>query len=161
MSSRTSPLPTPTTIATTSLTKKILLRTCQVATKTEDSLVFSWEGRHLPFLFHFLFQTFLLDIYFHFLRLIFQVSLSSWSFIYMFAIYIPSSPLFQVYTLMPSGNFPLFAKTLPRCDVFALHDTFTNATKQRFLAMMNRSEPFLFHFVFYYYFVLFYHHFIS
>ena len=30
-------------------TKKILLQTHQMATKTEDSLVFCWEGRHIPF----------------------------------------------------------------------------------------------------------------
>ena len=34
----------------TSLMKKILLWTCQMAAKTEDSLVFSWEGRHIPFI---------------------------------------------------------------------------------------------------------------
>ena len=31
-------------------------------------------------------------------------------------------------------------------DIFTSWDIFTNATKQRFLAMMNHSEPFLFHF---------------
>ena len=66
----------------------------------------------------------------------------------MFAIYISSSPPFQVYTLMPSDNFPLFAKMLPWHDIFALHNTIANAMKQRFLAMMNRSEPFLFLFDF-------------
>ena len=66
MSSRTCLLPTPTMIAMTLPIKKILLWTCQMATKTEDSLVFSWEGRHIPFSFRFLFWTFLLDIYFHF-----------------------------------------------------------------------------------------------
>ena len=40
--------------------------TRQMATKTEDSLVFSWEGRHIPFLFCFLFWTFLFNVYFHF-----------------------------------------------------------------------------------------------
>ena len=148
MSSKTPPLPTPMTIATISPMKKILLQTHQMATKTEDSLVFSWEGRdiyHFPL---FLFHLFILDIplgcLFSFSQLIFQVSLSSWSFIYMFAIYIPSLPPFHVCTLIPLDNFPLFAKMLPWCDIFALHDTFANATQQRFLAMMNRSEPFLF-----------------
>ena len=37
-----------------------------------------------------------------------------------------------------------FTKTLPWRDIFALHDTLANAMKQRFLAMMNHSEPFLF-----------------
>ena len=49
---RTPPLLTPT--------KKILPRTHQLATKTEDSLVFSWEGRHIP-LVSFLFWTLILN----------------------------------------------------------------------------------------------------
>ena len=50
---------------------------------------------------------------------------------------------------MLSVIFPLFAKTLPWRDIFASHNIFANATKQRFLAMMNCSEPFLFLFDFY------------
>ena len=142
MSLKTRPLPTLTTIATTSPIKKILLWTFQMAMKTEDSLVFSWEGRHTPFSFCFLFQTFLLDVYFH----LFDFP----SFTFILVIYLYVHNLHSEFTSvssshsMPSVNFPSFTKTLPWRDIFASCDTIANAMKQRFLAMMNCSEPFLF-----------------
>ena len=112
------------------LMKKILHWTHQMVMKTEDSLVFSWEGRHIPFVL-FLCWTFMLDVYFHFLQFIFQVSLPSWTFIYMFVIYIPSFNSISSSHFLPLVNFPLFTKTLPWHNIFASCDTFTNAMKQR------------------------------
>ena len=131
MSSKTPPLPTPTMIAMTLPTKKILLQTHQTATKTEDSLVFSWKGRDIyHFSFCIYFGHFLLDVFFF----IFTIDFLSFAFIlvvylYVHEFYIPSSPPFHVHTLMPSGKFPLFAKTLPWRDIFASRDTFANAMK--------------------------------
>ena len=124
MNSRTPPLPT--------LMKKILPWTRQMVMKTEDSLVFSWERRHIPLVLFSLFWTLILNIYFSFSQFIFQVLLSSWTFIYMFTIYILSFTSVSSSHLMSSVNFPLFAKMLPWHNIFVLCNTFTNATKQRF-----------------------------
>ena len=56
-----------------------------------------------------------------------------------------------MFALYAFGHFPLFTKMLPWHDIFALHNIFANAMKQRFLAMMICSEPFLFHLFFYYF----------
>ena len=135
-----------------SLTKNMLLRTHQMTVKTEDSLVFSWEGRDIyHFLFRIYFRHFLLNvllsILLSFLRFIFQVSLSSWSFIYMFAIYIPSLPPFCSY-FDASGQFSLYSQKHFHGATFSLHAIPSQMPQsQRFLAMMNCSEPFLFQFV--------------
>ena len=106
---------TPMDDAVTTLpTKKILPWTCRMVTKTEDSLVFSWEGRHIPFVL-LLFWTFILDISFHF------CDLHSEFYIHF------------KFTLYPFSQFPLFLqKCFHGITIFALCDTFTNATKQRF-----------------------------
>ena len=59
------------TIAMTLAMKKILLWTRQMATKTEDNLVFSWEGRDIPFHFTFILDIYLGCFFFSFLQLIF------------------------------------------------------------------------------------------
>ena len=129
----------------TSPMKKILLWTHQMATRTEDSLVFSWEGRHVPF--HF---AFILDIYLGHLIFIFAIDFLSFASILVVYLYV--CDLHSEFTsisclhFMPSVNFLLFAKILLWRDIFALRNIFTNAMKQRFLAIMNHSEPFLFHF---------------
>ena len=127
------PLLTPTTIVTTSPTKKILPQTHQVATKTEDSLVFSWKGRHIPFSFHFyfghfswmfifIFRDWYSEFHFHLVCLF----TCSW---FTFQVSLP----FQVHTFMPSVNFPLFAERLPWHDIFALCDTFAKCHKAEVL----------------------------
>ena len=146
MSSKTPPLLTPTTIATISPMKKILLQTHQMATKTEDSLVFSWEGRDIyHFSFHIYSGHFLLDVlFFSFSRLIFRVLLLSWSFIYMFALYIPGSLPFSSY-FDAFGQFSLYSQKRFHGTTFSLCAIPSQMPRsQRFLAMMNCSEPFLF-----------------
>ena len=83
MSLRTQLLLTPTTMAMTSPTKKILLRTCQMAMKTEDSLVFSWEGRHIPFCF-----TFISDIHLGCLIFIFAIDFPRFTSILVVYLYV-------------------------------------------------------------------------
>ena len=122
--------------------------------KTEDSLVFSWEGRHIPFIL-FLFWTFILDVFiFHFLQFILQVSVPFWMFIYMFVIYI------QSFTSVSNSHFmPLFIFLQKHFHgaTFSLCMIPSQMPQSRgFLAMMNHSEPFLF----YFYFVMFWPNFI-
>ena len=116
-----------------------------MAMKTEDSLVFSWEGRHIPFLFSLSFRTISLGRLFSFLRFDFLwVSLSSWLFIYIFVIHIPSLPPFCSH-FDAFRQFSLYSQKCFHGTTFSLHVIPSQMPwSQRFLAMMNHSEPFLF-----------------
>ena len=118
-----------------------------MVTKTEDSLVFSWEGRHILFSFHFYFGHFSWMFTF-----IFAIDFLSFAFILVVYLYVHDIHFkftsVSCLHLLLLDNFPLFTKTLPWRDIFTSCDTIANAMKQRFLAMMNCSEPLLFLFDF-------------
>ena len=137
MSSRTQPLPTP-------MMKKMLPRTRQTVTKTEDSLVFSWEGRHIPFISP-LFWTFILDVLFSFSRLIFLVFASVLNVISH--VRILHSEFHCCFNFAPYvfGQFPFIRRNTSMAQHFRFARYLCKMPRSRgFMAMMNHSEPFLF-----------------
>ena len=105
-----------------------------MATKTEDSLVFSWEGRDIyHFSFRIYFGQFSLERFTFRFDFHFRDSFSEFHFrlayLYISAIHISSSPPFRSH-FDAFGQFSLYSqKTLPWRDIFASRDTFANATK--------------------------------
>ena len=88
MSLKTPPLLTPTTIATILPTKKILLQTCQMVMKTEDSLIFSWEGRHIPFSFIFVLLVLFWTFFSWMFTFIFSIDFLSFTFVLVIYLYV-------------------------------------------------------------------------
>ena len=128
-SSRTQPLPTLTMTATTSPMKKTLPQTCQMAMKTEDSLVFSWEGRHIPI-------HFVLDICFrHFIS---HLWFSFWD-LHPFEVHTLSLQSISLYSSKHFHGATFLLCVIPSQMPWS----------RGFVTMMNHSEPFLFHFKFY------------